>query len=199
MPSEKSPAHSPNWPTTQSLGLEFGSDVSNGLLEHEVHSPSPDVAPNLFSFSDQPNEEPVQENFPKQHMDTHLLISNFENEVPTEESISYASTVRRKLLDGEENLKKVDSFSRWITKELEEVDDLHMQSSPGISWSTDECERVMDDSSLSPSLSQDQLFSISDFSPKWAYAESETEVLLIWFRGYSKYTVTACFSFLVAR
>ena len=73
-----------------------------------------------------------------------------------------------------------DSFSRWITKELGEVADLNMQSSPGISWSTDECQHVIDDTSLSPSLSQDQLFSINDFSPKWAYAESEIEVLILW-------------------
>ena len=89
--------------------------------------------------------------------------------------------MRRGLLDGEESLKKVDSFSRWMTKEFAGVDDLHMQSSPGISWSTDECGDVIDDTSLNLSLSQDQLFSINDFSPKWAYAESEIEVLCLRF------------------
>ncbi|KAK4271259.1 hypothetical protein QN277_019976 [Acacia crassicarpa] len=166
--------------TTQSLGLEFGSDFSHGLLEHETND---DVASGLVTFNCQQGEEPVLENFPEQHTDTqsqNFLKYNFGKEVPPEESINYAAlTVKRSLLDGEESLKKVDSFSRWITKELEEVDDLHMQSSPGISWSADECGNVIDDSSLSPSLSQDQLFSINDFSPTWAYAESETEVLII--------------------
>ncbi|KAE8672694.1 putative protein phosphatase 2C 10-like [Hibiscus syriacus] len=54
-----------------------------------------------------------------------------------------------------------------------------MQSSSGFSWSTVECGNVSDDSSLSPSLSQEQLFSIVDFSPKWAYIDLETEVLII--------------------
>lgn len=183
IPLENNPGQLPKWHTTQSLGLEFGSDFSNGLLEHETDNPSLDTAPDLFTFDGQSKEEPVQENHPKQHSETKaefLVKPNFENEVPTEESINYALTVRRTLLDGEESLKKVDSFSRWIAKELEEVDDLRMQSSPCISWSTDECGHVIDDSSLSPSLSQDQLFSINEFSPKWAYAESETEVQLIW-------------------
>ncbi|KAJ7942518.1 Calmodulin-binding transcription activator 2 [Quillaja saponaria] len=82
------------------------------------------------------------------------------------------------LTDGEESLKKVDSFSRWISKELGEVDDLQMQSSSGISWSTFESGNIIDDSSLSPSLSQYQLFGVTDFSPKWAYAELATEVLI---------------------
>lgn len=83
---------------------------------------------------------------------------------------------QKSLLDGDESLKKVDSFSRWVTKELGEVDDLQMQSSSGIAWSTVECENVSDDASLSPSLSHDQLFSIVDFSPKWAYIDLESEV-----------------------
>lgn len=149
--------------TTQPLGLEFGSKFSNVLMEHETHNR---VASGPETFNSLQKEESVVENFPEQYANTQS------------QSINYAFTVRRSLLDGEESLKKVDSFSRWITKELEEVDDLHMQSSPGISWSADECGHVIDDSSLSPSLSHDQLFSINDFSPNWAYAESETEVLL---------------------
>ncbi|KAE8732725.1 Calmodulin-binding transcription activator 3 [Hibiscus syriacus] len=63
--------------------------------------------------------------------------------------------------------------------ELGEVDDLLMQSSSGIAWSAVECGDVSDDASLSPSLSHDQLFSIVDFSPKWAYIDLETEVFII--------------------
>lgn len=165
------------------LSSEFGADFSTGLLEHGSHNASPEIVSDLSTFNGQSREQPVQENFPTQPTDAQFqysLKSNSENEVPSEESINYTLTMKRTLLDGEDSLKKVDSFSRWVSKELGEVDNLHMQSSPGISWSTDECGHVIDDSSLSPSLSQDQLFSIYDFSPKWAYAESETEVLLKW-------------------
>ncbi|KAK8364022.1 hypothetical protein V6Z12_A03G201400 [Gossypium hirsutum] len=102
-----------------------------------------------------------------------------ENDIYLDGNVSYAFSLKKSLLNGEENLKKVDSFSRWITKELGEVDDLQMQSSSGLAWSTVECGNVSDDASLSPSLSQDQLFSIVDFSPKWAYIDLETEVLII--------------------
>ncbi|PPS07499.1 hypothetical protein GOBAR_AA13150 [Gossypium barbadense] len=98
-----------------------------------------------------------------------------ENDIYLDGNVSYAFSLKKSLLNGEENLKKVDSFSRWITKELGEVDDLQMQSSSGLAWSTVECGNVSDDASLSPSLSQDQLFSIVDFSPKWAYIDLETE------------------------
>ncbi|KAE8721800.1 hypothetical protein F3Y22_tig00015125pilonHSYRG00020 [Hibiscus syriacus] len=54
-----------------------------------------------------------------------------------------------------------------------------MRSLSGFSWSTVECGNVSDDSSLSLSLSQDQIFCIVDFSPKWAYIDQETEVLII--------------------
>ncbi|XP_052484600.1 calmodulin-binding transcription activator 2 isoform X2 [Gossypium raimondii] len=102
-----------------------------------------------------------------------------ENDIYLDGNVNYAFSLKKSLLNGEENLKKVDSFSRWITKELGEVDDLQMQSSSGLAWSTVECGNVSDDASLSPSLSQDQLFSIVDFSPKWAYIDLETEVLII--------------------
>lgn len=179
IPFEDNSGHFPT--ITQSLSLEFGSEYSTGLLGNETHNASSEIAPNLFSFHDEPKEQPVQQNYAEQHADgqyQHALKSNSVNKVPGEESINYAFTVKRTLMDGDESLKKVDSFSRWVTKELGEVDDLNMQSSPGISWSTDECGHVIDDASLSPSLSQDQLFSINDFSPKWAYAESEAEVLI---------------------
>lgn len=101
---------------------------------------------------------------------------NSENDMSKEGTISYSLTLKQSLIDGEEGLKKVDSFSRWVSRELVEVDDLHMHPSSGLSWSTVECGDMVDDSSLSPSLSEDQLFSITDFSPKWTIADLETEV-----------------------
>lgn len=91
----------------------------------------------------------------------------------------------------EEGLKKADSFNRWMSKELGDVNESHMQSrlsSSAAYWDTVENENGVDESSISPqghldtymmgpSLSRDQLFSIIDFSPNWGYAGSEVKVL----------------------
>ncbi|CAI8600201.1 unnamed protein product [Vicia faba] len=72
------------------------------------------------------------------------------------------------------------------------VDDLHMQSSLGIPWGTDECGNMIDDTSLNLSLSQDQPFSIHDFSPRRAYAESEIQMFIIGTLLKSKPNVETC-------
>ena len=75
-------------------------------------------------------------------------------------------------------MKKVDSFSRWVSKELGEMEDLQMQSSSGgIAWTSVECENAAAGSSLSPSLSEDQRFTMIDFWPKWTQTDSEVEVI----------------------
>ncbi|XP_074275604.1 calmodulin-binding transcription activator 2-like isoform X3 [Silene latifolia] len=85
----------------------------------------------------------------------------------------------------EEGLQKVDSFSKWMTKELDGVDDLNFKSSSNLSWQNiDTASDVNDPSiqlenySMSPSIGQDQLFDIYDFSPSCASMESETKVLI---------------------
>ncbi|XP_039144605.1 calmodulin-binding transcription activator 3-like isoform X2 [Dioscorea cayenensis subsp. rotundata] len=109
------------------------------------------------------------------------------------EGIDYDSCNRKsQSLDlaniGEGGLKKHDSFSRWMSNELGEVEDPCIKSSSGVYWGTVDNGNV-EVSSLStqdlletylmpPSLSQDQLFSIIDFSPNWAYIGSETKVLV---------------------
>lgn len=116
------------------------------------------------------------------------LKSFSKSNVPTEEK-SYISGIKQALLDGsfaEEGLKKLDSFNRWMSKELGDVNESHMPTSSRDDWDTVESENCVDDSNqarldnyvLSPSLSQDQLFSIIDFSPNWAYESSEVKVLL---------------------
>lgn len=90
------------------------------------------------------------------------------------------------ILQGE-GLKKHDSFSRWMIKELGEVEDSLKKSSFGVYWSSVGNDCVVEDSGilsqesvdaymLSLSLSQDQLFSIIDFSPNWVYTGSKTKV-----------------------
>lgn len=121
----------------------------------------------------------------------HLLKSDPENNLTTEGKSFYSSAVKQHLFDGStEGLKKIDSFNRWMSKELGDVKESNMQSSSGVYWETVESENGVDDSGvspqarldsymLSPALSQDQLYSIIDFSPNWAYVGSEVKVYLI--------------------
>lgn len=141
----------PKGSVEQSSNLEMPYDLENMLFENSTADSSLTTSP--------------------YQLDSHL---DQQTENSTEGNSNYAFTLRQQLLDGEEGLKKVDSFSRWVTKELGEVDNLQMQSSSGIPWST--VENVVDDSSLSPSISQDQLFSIIDFSPKWGFTDSQPKV-----------------------
>ncbi|KAM6563826.1 hypothetical protein CsatB_023824 [Cannabis sativa] len=101
----------------------------------------------------------------------------------------YNSGTKQPLLVGsfaEEGLKKLDSFNRWMSKELGDVNESHMQTSSRAYWDSVEGDTCVNDSSqvrldnyvLSPSLSQEQLFSIIDFSPNWAYESSEVKVLI---------------------
>ncbi|XP_038683522.1 calmodulin-binding transcription activator 2-like isoform X2 [Tripterygium wilfordii] len=179
IPFENSSMHFPGHSMDSPSNLELGYDFDTSIFEQG--------GPNLASMrnllepfhncSAQENEQALR----RQLVDAEAVVtkSNSKNNMPLEGNINYSLIVKQSLLDGEEGLKKLDSFSRWVDKELVEVDDLQMQSSSGITWSTVECgDVVVDESSLSPSLSQDQLFSIADFSPKWTFTDSKSEVLI---------------------
>nr|CAB3495732.1 unnamed protein product [Digitaria exilis] len=84
-------------------------------------------------------------------------------------------------------LKKLDSFSRWMSKELGEVVDLGIKSTSDAFWTNIETVKVPDGCNVltneqldayvvSPSLSNDQLFSILDVSPCCAYIGTNTKV-----------------------
>ncbi|XP_058082564.1 calmodulin-binding transcription activator 2-like isoform X2 [Magnolia sinica] len=88
-------------------------------------------------------------------------------------------------------LKKLDSFGRWMNKEIGgDCNDPLMASESCSYWSTLDTNNdnkevssllhhmQLDVGSMGPSLSQDQLFSILDFSPDWAYSGTETKVLI---------------------
>uniref|UniRef100_A0A804PC24 CG-1 domain-containing protein n=1 Tax=Zea mays TaxID=4577 RepID=A0A804PC24_MAIZE len=85
-----------------------------------------------------------------------------------------------------DSFKKTDSFTRWMSKELPEVEDSQIQSSSGAFWSSEEANNIieasnheaLDQFTVSPMLSQDQLFSIVDFSPNWTYVGSKTKILV---------------------
>lgn len=170
----------PTSPMGQSSNLDLAYDLGMTILEPKIQDTDVRNALELFTtypvLQEQNNHQIQSTDYEPQFS----IKSNSKTDMPIEGNSNYALALKKSLLDGEESLKKVDSFSRWATKELGDVDDLHLQSSSGISWSTDECGNVVDDSSLSPSISQDQLFSILDFSPKWAYTDSETEVMNIY-------------------
>lgn len=83
-------------------------------------------------------------------------------------------------------LEKGDSFNRWMSKELDEVDS-RIKSNPDTLWNTVEAEGVLEDTggsshghldtyTVGPMISQDQLFSIVDYSPSWAYVGITTKV-----------------------
>lgn len=95
-------------------------------------------------------------------------------------------------IDQSVELKKFDSFGRWMDKEYGgDCGDSLMASDSGHYWNTldagtDDKEvsslsrhMQLDMDSLGPSLSWEQLFSIHDFSPDWAYSGVETKVLIV--------------------
>ncbi|KAL6959364.1 Pentatricopeptide repeat-containing protein [Sarracenia purpurea var. burkii] len=88
-------------------------------------------------------------------------------------------------------LKKLDSFGRWMDKEMGgDCDDSLMASDSCNYWKTLDTENgdrevtslthhmQLDIDSPGPSLSQEQLFSICDFAPDWAYSGNETKVCI---------------------
>lgn len=91
-----------------------------------------------------------------------------------------------------EGLQKVDSFSKWMSKEFSGVDDLYLNSSLDYSWQNIETSTSVDDPSIqhenytvSPSIGYDQLFDIQDFSPSCSSNDTETKVIVV-------YTVNTC-------
>lgn len=84
-------------------------------------------------------------------------------------------------------LKKLDSFGRWLDKEIGgDCDDSLMASDSGNYWNTlnapngdkevSSLQMQLDMDSLGPSLSQEQLFTFHEFSPDWAYSGVKTKV-----------------------
>lgn len=88
-------------------------------------------------------------------------------------------------------LKKIDSFGRWMDNEIgKDCDDSIMTSGSDRYWNTLNTERddkevsslslqmQLNTEFLDPSLSQQQLFSIHDFAPDWADSEVNTKVCI---------------------
>ncbi|KAL6220090.1 hypothetical protein ACLB2K_007847 [Fragaria x ananassa] len=172
---------SSNWPMDQSLESHTEYNVTTKLHEG---ADATDLLKSLEPFlmdSDKQNDLQF-------HLSTTDTISK-RNDI-IEGKADYPSAIKP-LLDGSfgDGLKKLDSFNRWMSKELEDVNEPQTQSGSGAYWDTVESENEVDESSvplqvrldsymLGPSLSHDQLFSIVDFSPNWTYENSESKVLI---------------------
>ncbi|KAF3960222.1 hypothetical protein CMV_015043 [Castanea mollissima] len=144
--------------------------------------------------TDEQEIHPMQNNLQVQLSDAdhgYYLKSNPEINMALEGKTNFSFTIKQTRLDGSltVELKKLHSFNRWMSKELGDVNDSHTQSSFGAYWDAFESEYRVDESNISPqvhldnytlgpSLSQDQLFSIIDFSPNWAYEGSKVKVLI---------------------
>ncbi|PSS26577.1 Calmodulin-binding transcription activator 3 like [Actinidia chinensis var. chinensis] len=199
------PHHQDKWQTSE----DDSSHISKWSLDPKLHKDSSShLIPglrgeghnvDLLNSAGPRHEHPSDQNkhYTQTDFQMHLtygeggaMKSELESNL-TVEGKAEPSPLKQPLLDGllKEGLKKLDSFDRWMSKELGDVNESHVQSSSGTYWETVEAEDGVDDSSiasqahlgaymLGPSLSQDQLFSIIDFSPNWAYAGSEIKVLI---------------------
>ncbi|XP_011653672.1 calmodulin-binding transcription activator 3 isoform X2 [Cucumis sativus] len=111
----------------------------------------------------------------------------------SQRSVQIGKTTNDNLdLEGLGELRKLDSFGRWMDKEIgRDCNDSLMTLDSGNYWcgldaGNDEKEgsslshhMQLDVNSLGPSLSQEQLFSIFDFSPDWTYSGNVTKVLIV--------------------
>ncbi|KAL2531409.1 Calmodulin-binding transcription activator 3 [Abeliophyllum distichum] len=189
--TERDSVHLP-WSMDQKLHQDSGYDLASNLNNVKQVELCDSVEPC--------NTYPAEQS---KHLIQSLQIQSLNPEIGSsqkpesdgnlnmEDKANYPA-LRQPRLDGvlREGLRKLDSFDRWMSKELGDVTESHTQPSSGAYWETVGREVGVDDSGIStqvpldnyilgPSLSQDQLFSILDFSPNWAYAGSEIKVLIM--------------------
>nr|AXE72469.1 calmodulin-binding transcription activator 3 [Nicotiana sylvestris] len=125
----------------------------------------------------------------------HLAPAQIQNISSSQTVVTPDAAVQNSSLEGRLNsdeagsLKKLDSFGRWMDREIAvDGNESLLASDSGNYWNTLDngdkevarlsCHMQLDTNSLGPFLSQEQLFSISDFAPDWAYSGVETKVNL---------------------
>ncbi|KAL3620936.1 hypothetical protein CASFOL_035848 [Castilleja foliolosa] len=187
--SEGRSLHSPHF--NHNLIMNLPRDNGNNLFVEKSVSPNlENLSEPFYSLSDEQSQQRIPQ---MQLLDVEIgntMSPNMENFRTTIGNENHSFLMKKPLINGlqkDGSLKKADSFSRWVAAELGETDELNLQSNNGISWSLmgNEYDSSMpstlqvDTDTLNPSLSLDQLFSIIDFSPNWAYADLETKVLII--------------------
>ncbi|KAJ0082785.1 hypothetical protein Patl1_12395 [Pistacia atlantica] len=133
---------------SKELGIELASDSA-----HNSTSRSPE--------QDNENDHQIElSNTDREH----LLQSDPESNSTIQGKSLFSSSLKQHLFDGslnEEGLKKTDSFNRWMIEDSSIPPQVRL-----------------DTYMLGPSVSQDQLYSIIDFSPNWVYVGSEIKVLI---------------------
>lgn len=181
----------------QSLCLNSANYIGCGVFGTNFTSGS--LPPGLIygCHDDQCASPPGQHSIQKHHSNAEpedMVKSSLDTDRTTDDG-NCPFIVEQRLSDRfhmDGGLKKADSFSRWMSKELGEVQEIHMQVRDDIPWSVTESGDVvancalptqltLETGFLNPSISQDQIFSIIDFSPNWAYAKLSTKVLDICF------------------
>uniref|UniRef100_A0A0E0IRG5 CG-1 domain-containing protein n=1 Tax=Oryza nivara TaxID=4536 RepID=A0A0E0IRG5_ORYNI len=179
--------------TTEGQGVEyltFDEVYSDGLSLKDIGAAGADVEP-FWQFS---SNSYLTEAIAFQLSSATADISATENSVQQNDGslgaaigFPFLKTQSSNLSDIlKDSFKKSDSFTRWMSKELLDVEDSQIQSSSGAYWNTEEADSIIEASSrepldqftVAPMVLQDQLFSIVDFSPSWTYAGSKTKVLV---------------------
>ncbi|KAK9136583.1 hypothetical protein Sjap_007177 [Stephania japonica] len=158
---------------------------------------TPRLEDNIFQLP-KVHASPMLEHVLQKKTESHVMITGNNLSLGVENNIEEGSN------HGESReLKKLDNFGRWMNKELgRDSDDSLMASISGSCWSALNSQNdvkeasgpsrqmQLDIDSLGPSLLQEQLFSIHDFSPDWAYSGVDTKVLISGvFLGDLKYPV----------
>ncbi|XP_075494269.1 calmodulin-binding transcription activator 2-like isoform X1 [Primulina tabacum] len=185
--------HLNNTTENQDLMLNLAHVPGSTMFEEKSLPPNQkNEMEHSYTYPDEHKKQSEQSNLQMLISDAdygNAINSNLDNVGSIHGNQNYSFSVKMPImneLQAEESLKKVDSFSRWVDKELGEADELQLKSTTGSSWNLMGSE---DDSNmpgqlqeyidtLNPSISQDQLFSIIEFLPNWAYSNSETEVLV---------------------
>ncbi|WVZ66739.1 hypothetical protein U9M48_015923 [Paspalum notatum var. saurae] len=177
---------------TPTDSVRFGElfpDYSGGFMEPTLYSSVTTVGNNLDdSLQTYMSEALYTNNLTQKELDTlsasGITPSQAENYGYTDQNVRYP-LLKQSSLDPfkvePDGLKKFDSFSRWMSNELAEVADLDIKSSSdafGVLLKLIPINEQLDAFAVSPSLSQDQLFSIIDVSPSWSYNGTKTKVLI---------------------
>ncbi|CAM8934064.1 unnamed protein product [Rhodiola kirilowii] len=177
----------------------FSSDLSNWPLDTKFNSNS--YGQEIGSLN-LPVSTEASHSYPTEQCDVPPKSEPRATKLDSELYPEGRTVMKQSFLQGhvnEDGLKKLDSFNRWMSKELGDVDESIVQSRCGAYWDAVESENEINDSGgpsqvileadmVGPSLSMDQLFSIIDFSPSWAYEDSEIKVLITgrFLRGQSE-------------
>lgn len=137
------------------------------------------VSNNKRSFEKEPDDHPqLKMQMTENYMLSEVGFQEHKNLVNATNMEANSFSITKVVDDPAEGdgLKKLDSFSRWMSKEFGDVDESLAPSDSGLYWNVEENQDVSADSELlSPSLSQEQLFSILDFSPNWVYSGVEAK------------------------